>query len=98
MIAQTFTFKAKDKTEIFVYKWMPEKGIKGIVQIAHGIGEHGGRYENFARDLSNSGYMVYKTASQHNLLKTCGSLQRLSEMKIPTSLCFSLGTAWEAFC
>jgi len=55
MIAQTFTFKAKDKTEIFVYKWMPEKGIKGIVQIAHGIGEHGGRYENFARDLSNSG-------------------------------------------
>jgi len=41
MIAQTFTFKAKDKTEIFVYKWMPEKGIKGIVQIAHGIGEHG---------------------------------------------------------
>jgi len=50
---------------------MPEKGIKGIVQIAHGIGEHGGRYENFARDLSNSGtwFMPTTTGNMEKLPK-----------------------------
>ncbi|GAE87114.1 alpha/beta hydrolase [Acetivibrio straminisolvens] len=59
MIAQTFTFKARDNIDIFVYKWVPKSTIRGIVQIAHGIGEHAGRYENFAKDLLKSGYAVY---------------------------------------
>lgn len=59
MISQTFTFKAKDNIDIFVYNWIPKGSIKGIVQIAHGVGEHAGRYEGFAKDLSKSGYMVY---------------------------------------
>ncbi|HOM02255.1 MAG TPA: alpha/beta hydrolase [Acetivibrio sp.] len=59
MIAQTFTFETKDKTDIFVYKWIPKDNIRGIVQIAHGVGEHGKRYKNFAKELVKSGYAVY---------------------------------------
>lgn len=59
MISQTFTFKARDGVEVFVYKWLPSGGIKGIMQIAHGVSEHGGRYESFARDLVSEGYIVY---------------------------------------
>lgn len=38
----------------------PAKGpIKGIVQINHGMAEHGKRYERFALALSKAGYHVY---------------------------------------
>ena len=41
-----FSFKSKDDTEVFVYKWQAEKP-KGVVQIAHGAVEHALRYDDF---------------------------------------------------
>ena len=45
------------KKEIFVYEW-PVESPKAIVQIVHGMAEHAGRYDAFARFLSEHGYYV----------------------------------------
>ena len=45
------------KKEIFVYEW-PVESPKAIVQIVHGMAEHAGRYDAFARSLNGHGYYV----------------------------------------
>lgn len=47
-----------DKKEIFVHEWTDVIEPCGVVQIAHGMGEHAGRYERFARRLNSLGYVV----------------------------------------
>jgi alpha-beta hydrolase superfamily lysophospholipase len=59
MIYEPFTFTAQDGLEIFVHKWLPEGKIIGTVQIAHGVGEHSGRYDYFAKKLVEQGYAVF---------------------------------------
>ncbi|SNY05454.1 Lysophospholipase, alpha-beta hydrolase superfamily [Orenia metallireducens] len=61
MERKTFTFRVEDGIDIFLYKWAPEskQKLKGVVQLAHGMAEHSGRYEEFAEFLTNSGYVVY---------------------------------------
>jgi alpha-beta hydrolase superfamily lysophospholipase len=59
---ETFTFASKvDQASIFVRKWLPPCGIRtrATVQITHGIAEHSGRYDRFARFLTAQGYVVY---------------------------------------
>ena len=55
----TFTFRAADAAKIFVHRWLPAAAPKAVVQIAHGIAEHGGRYARLAGELTRSGYAVY---------------------------------------
>ena len=57
----TDTFKTPDNQIIFYYKWFAaeNKPFKGVVQIAHGIGEHAGRYHSIAEKLQNEGFEVY---------------------------------------
>ena len=59
MIQQNFTFSAADKTEIYVYKWLPEQQIKAILMISHGMAETAARYERLAEALTKCGYAVY---------------------------------------
>ena len=40
---------------------MPDRRPKAQIQIAHGRGEHGGRYRPFAQALARAGYGVYVT-------------------------------------
>ncbi|NTZ87283.1 lysophospholipase [Burkholderia metallica] len=49
-----------DGVHIFYRQWSPPVSItpRAIVQITHGICEHGGRYDRFARYLSGRGYVV----------------------------------------
>src|SRR6516225_3883079 len=55
-----FTFVADDGVKIFVYRWRPDIGVgKAVIHIAHGLAEHGGRYERLAEALTNGGYDVY---------------------------------------
>ncbi len=63
----TNTYKTIDKQTIFYYKWPSNKNIplKGIVQISHGVGEHAGRYQSFAKKLQKEGYEVY--ANDHRI-------------------------------
>ncbi len=46
---------------IHIRTWTPEKALVGIVQIIHGMGEHGGRYDELARRLNREGYLVVAT-------------------------------------
>lgn len=59
MIQKNFTFQAPDKTQIHVYKWLPDGQIKAAINISHGMAETAARYERFAGILTNSGYAVY---------------------------------------
>lgn len=50
-----------DIGDIFARSWAPANPneIKGIFQIAHGMAEHGERYEEFANYLCHNGFIVY---------------------------------------
>ena len=39
-------------------RWTPDAPPKGVVQLVHGIAEHLGRYDRFARFLNEQGYLV----------------------------------------
>lgn len=59
MNADTFTLSRPDGATIHAYRWVPDGEPAAIVQIAHGMAEHAGRYERFARALTEAGYVVY---------------------------------------
>jgi pimeloyl-ACP methyl ester carboxylesterase len=50
-----------DGSSIFVRQWVPppEAVTKAVFQLTHGISEHSGRYDRFARFLAENGYRVY---------------------------------------
>jgi alpha-beta hydrolase superfamily lysophospholipase len=50
-----------DGSPVSVRQWLPPPEIqaKAVVQLTHGISEHSGRYDRFARYLAESGYRVY---------------------------------------
>ena len=49
--ATTFTLAMYDGVALFVSRWLPEKPMKAVVQIAHGWAEHAGRYARVADAL-----------------------------------------------
>ena len=54
-----FTFLSSNgKTNIQAVSWQPEVGVRGIVQITHGIAEHIKRYDHFAKYLRDNGFLV----------------------------------------
>jgi len=59
METTTFTFPSADGLAIFSYKWTGGGDPIGSVQIAHGMGEHAGRYARLAEALTNAGWAVY---------------------------------------
>ncbi|MFD3746824.1 alpha/beta hydrolase [Nocardia sp. NPDC058633] len=55
-----FTFPSSDGTTIHVRSWLPtETEPRGVVQIAHGMGEHSERYGHLAERLAGLGFAVY---------------------------------------
>jgi alpha-beta hydrolase superfamily lysophospholipase len=50
---------ASDDASIMVYQWNGSVPARGIVQIAHGMGEHALRYRPIAHALVDAGYVVY---------------------------------------
>ena len=62
--AASLRLRADDGIEIAVHRWLPDgRAARGIVQISHGMAEHGGRYARFAARLNRDGWAVY--ASDH---------------------------------
>ena len=55
---ETFKHKVKDGTELQCYRWMPENTPIATIYIAHGMGEHAGRYDWVAQRLTEVGYLV----------------------------------------
>jgi alpha-beta hydrolase superfamily lysophospholipase len=51
-------FFGRGRTRIFWQHWLPEK-VRAVVMVAHGLGEHGGRYRHVAEALVEKGCAVY---------------------------------------
>lgn len=74
---KTNTFTAKDGEIICYYKWEALENItqRGIIQIAHGIGEHAGRYDSIANRLQQEGFVIY--ANDHRAHGKTAEIKRL---------------------
>jgi alpha-beta hydrolase superfamily lysophospholipase len=59
MQSTTTTVTASDGIALHTNRWLPAGPPKGVVQIAHGLGEHSGRYARLAEALTAAGYAVY---------------------------------------
>ena len=46
------------KSSLYIMMWRPEKEVRAVLQISHGMIEHMGRYDEFARTLAESGIAV----------------------------------------
>lgn len=54
-----FKLKSFDNTELFARLWDDVDSPKGVVLLVHGMSEHAGRYDEFARYLNDRGYIVF---------------------------------------
>ena len=59
MRREDFSFNSEDGIEIAYYRWRAPAKAAGIVQIAHGMGEHSFRYTHVAEFLNQNGFHVY---------------------------------------
>jgi acylglycerol lipase len=55
----TGSFTGLNDVTIFTQSWLPDDTPRAIVILAHGIGEHSGRYAHVAAYLAAHGYAVY---------------------------------------
>lgn len=51
--------KTFDGKEIYTYLWDQTENPAGVVQICHGLGEHCGRYRDFAEFLNRNGFIAF---------------------------------------
>jgi alpha-beta hydrolase superfamily lysophospholipase len=56
---ERFQFKSDDGLSIACVKWSNAHHVRGVVQIAHGLGEHIGRYAGLAQTLADAEFIVY---------------------------------------
>ena len=64
MSRSEFCYNSSDgKTKIHAVKWIPEKEIKAVLQISHGMLEHIERYDEFANYMAEHGILA--TGNDH---------------------------------
>jgi alpha-beta hydrolase superfamily lysophospholipase len=56
---QMAEFRASDGKSVRLYRWLPGDQPRATIQIAHGMGEHAGRYDELGTRLAQAGYVVY---------------------------------------
>lgn len=56
---EAFTFDGADGAKIFCYRWLPAGPVRGVLQIAHGMGEHALRYRVPLQPLLDAGIAIY---------------------------------------
>jgi len=56
---ERFQFTSSDGLSIACAKWSGHHQVRGVVQIAHGLGEHMGRYAELAEKLVEAEFVVY---------------------------------------
>src|SRR4051794_3671704 len=57
--SERFEFRSDDGLSIACVKWGNGRHVRGVVQIAHGLGEHIGRYAELAQTLADAEFVVY---------------------------------------
>ena len=69
-----------DGSEFACYLWNQVENPVAVVQIAHGMGEYCGRYDDFASFLNKNGFIV--VAEDHRGHgKTCGEMENLGKVE-----------------
>jgi alpha-beta hydrolase superfamily lysophospholipase len=63
MPGSEFILRADDGQTLLARRWLSDAPPRAVVQIAHGLAEHSGRYARLAAALNEAGYAVY--ASDH---------------------------------
>lgn len=56
---EPLSYEASDGALVHLYRWLPEGPVRGSILIAHGMGEHAGRYDATAQALRHAGFAVY---------------------------------------
>lgn len=59
MTPTEFILRGSGDVDITCSQWLPESDPTAAIQIAHGVGEHVGRYDELASTLTAQGYAVY---------------------------------------
>lgn len=59
MQTNEFTFVGADRVRLFATSWLPEGAPRDHLVLAHGYGEHLGRYRAVAEYLTGAGYAVH---------------------------------------
>ena len=54
-----FSFTSSDRLEVACFRWDSRGPTRGVIQIAHGMGEHSGRYAETIQFLVSAGLTVY---------------------------------------
>ncbi len=55
MHSSDFRMRTPDGVAVFVRRWFPDTSPRAVVQIAHGLAEHSGRYARLAEALTDTG-------------------------------------------
>lgn len=88
MRKEHFFQKMSDDLEVSVYRFFPDENIKpkAIVQLSHGMVEHVMRYEEFAKALTDAGYIFsahdhrgHGSTAEHAVEKGVGDFGVLAE-------------------
>ncbi|MGK9254747.1 alpha/beta fold hydrolase [Paenibacillus humicus] len=53
-----FIDSATKPKRLHVMEWRPSGTARGIIQLSHGMAEHVGRYDSFAREMAHDGYIL----------------------------------------
>jgi alpha-beta hydrolase superfamily lysophospholipase len=54
-----FTFRASDGRDLVAYRWSTLETPRGVVQLAHGMGEHARRYPAALDKILSAGFVIY---------------------------------------
>lgn len=73
-MSEGFTFYGADGAALAGFRWLPEAEPRGVVQIAHGMGEHSLRYSPLAAALNAAGLAVYANDHRGHGASAAGAL------------------------
>lgn len=59
MLYQQAQLLAEDACRLQLHCWLPEEEPIGVLQVSHGMAEHGGRYQHLAQAMTAAGMAVY---------------------------------------
>ncbi len=82
-MTEAFTFHGANGAALAGYRWLPEGEPRGVVQVAHGMGEHALRYRSLAAALNTAGLAVYANDHRGHGASAAGALGDLGPGGFP---------------
>jgi alpha-beta hydrolase superfamily lysophospholipase len=57
--ATQFQLELASGLSLHIHRWLPDGPVRAVLQITHGMAEHGARYARLAQALTDAGFAVY---------------------------------------